>query len=238
MKTNIPEYQQKVLEGLAGKIDDFCLGGGTALSIFYFRHRESEDMDFFSSKFDKKRIVDVAEQLSQDVKRPVEIIGQQLKKNMVRVMVYSIKFEKKNALKIDFIEDNHKYIKKPHNVNGICIMSMEDIYLRKISTVAGFSQTTDPIGKSKSIGGRREAKDFCDLYFLSHTFMGLADFAWKHCDNVIRENLIIWFRTYDRMEMKMGLMDLKLKKQIDYRDMEKHFKKEIDRLIEREVFFI
>ena len=40
------------------------------------------------------------------------------------------------------------------------------------------------------------------------------------------------------MKIKIGLQDLKLKKRIDYQNIEKHFKKEIDNLIEYKIDFI
>lgn len=65
--------------------------------------------------------------------------------------------------------------------------------------------------------------------------MNLSDFVSKYCNGAIKEALIRWFRTYDRMEIKSGLLDLKIKKRIDYKKIEEHFKKEINRLIEKEV---
>ena len=46
---------------LVKELDNFCLVGGTALSL-YFRHRISVDIDLFSVlKFDNKEIIDVLE---------------------------------------------------------------------------------------------------------------------------------------------------------------------------------
>ena len=86
-------------------------------------------------------------------------------------------------------------------------------------------------------GGRQEAKDFFDLYFLSHTFMPLANFSEKFCAPVQIEGLIHWFRTFDRFALKIGILDIKAQTRPDWRQMEKHFQKEIERLIEMEVDF-
>ena len=67
--------------------------------------------------------------------------------------------------------------------------------------------------------------------------MSLSQFAEKFCDAVRKEALIRWFRTYDRMEVKTSLLDLRTNKKIDYNTIEKHFKKQIDRLIEEEIGF-
>ena len=238
MKSKIITYQEKVLKILADKIDGFYLAGVTALSNFYFQHRDSEDLDFFTNKFEKSEITGIVEGLSKKLQRPIKLLKQQMRKNLVKMMVFSIEFTKKLKLKIDFVEDYVKLIKRPRNINGINVMSLEDIYLRKIYAVAGYWQREDKTGRKIGQGGRQEAKDFCDLYYLSHTFMGLADFAGKYCDDVVRENLIRWYRIYDRMDIKTGLQDLKLKKRVDYQDIEKHFKKEIGMLLEQEVDFI
>jgi len=238
MESKTTAYQEKVLKILADKIDGFYLAGGTALSNFYFQHRDSEDLDFFTGGFEKSRIIGIVEGLSKELRRPIKLLKQQMRKNMVKMMVFSIEFTKKDNLKIDFVEDYIKLVKEPRNINGINIMSLEDIYLRKIYAVAGYWQREDKTGRKIGRGGRQEAKDFCDLHYLSHTFMGLADFAGKYCDDVVRENLIRWYRIYDRMDIKTGLQDLKLKKRVDYQDIERHFKKEIDKLLEKEVDFI
>lgn len=47
------EYQNKVLKLFTGKMEDFYLAGGTALSRFYFNHRISYDLDFFTRSFSK-----------------------------------------------------------------------------------------------------------------------------------------------------------------------------------------
>ncbi len=238
MNNKTSSYQQKVLKILSGKINNFYLAGGTALSVFYFQHRDSEDLDFFTQKLDKMEVIEIVKKLSEQLKKPIKLINQQFRKNMVKMMIYSIEFNKKNSLKIDFVEDYIKLLKQPKNVDGINVMSIEDIYLRKIHTVVGFWNILDITGRPKIIGNRQESKDILDLYYLSHTFTGLADFVYKYCDKSIIENIIRWYRTYNRLEIKLGLQELKLKRQVEFQEIEKHFKKEIDKLLEKEVDFI
>jgi hypothetical protein len=149
--------------------------------------------------------------------------------------VYNIQLSKDKYLKIDFVQDYLKLLKSPKIVNGIPILSLEDIYLRKLYALTGTGITQDMVGRKTGLGGRQEAKDFCDLYFLSHTFMRLSDFASKYCDAIRKELLMRWFNTYDRFRLKTEILDLKLKRKLDFRDLERYFKKEIDRLIEKEV---
>ena len=54
---------KKILPKLADKIDDFYLAGGTALSMFYYQHRESFDLDFFTKSFSKERIFKIIDNL-------------------------------------------------------------------------------------------------------------------------------------------------------------------------------
>lgn len=238
MKHTISGFQSIVLEALSGKIDDFYLGGGTALSLYYFNHRESLDLDFFTQDFNKIRITEVVRLVSAALKKRIELIAQDLQKNRTKILVYSIKIDKRLAFKIDFIQDYLDCIKPPKIVNGIKVLSLEDIYIRKIYAVTGTYQIEDEIGRKISKGGRQEAKDLYDLYCISHIFKQLSDFSFGYGNQLMREAIIRWFRTYNRMDMKTGLLELQLKKNINYNDIERHFKQEVNRIIEKEVEFI
>ncbi len=220
---------------LAHKIDDFYLVGGTALSLYYFHHRQSLDLDFFTVDFSQKRIEEVVRLLSASFKKKISLIAQQGKKGKVKVAVYFIPIDKKEGLKIDFVEDYLGLILPPKSVNGIKVASLEDIYIKKIYAIAGTFTEEDSVGRKMARGNRQEAKDFFDLYCLSHTFMRLSEFDSKYCNSVLREGIIRWFRTYNRMDMKIGLLQLELKKAVDYNDIERHFKREVNRIIEEEV---
>ncbi|MBU3958705.1 MAG: nucleotidyl transferase AbiEii/AbiGii toxin family protein [Candidatus Omnitrophica bacterium] len=235
MKTKVIDYQNKVLEVLSNKIDDFYLGGGTALSLYYFNHRQSLDLDFFTQSFSKIRVLEIVKFLSLTLKKKIGIIAEEARKNRVKILVYSIGINAKESLKLDFVQDYLERIKPTKIINGIKVLSLEDIYVRKIYALTGTLQTEDSIGKRISKGGRQEAKDFYDLYCLSQIFMKLSDFSLRFGNPLMRETLIRWFNTYSRLDMKTGLLELQSKKNIDYSDIERHFKKEIDRIIEKEV---
>lgn len=237
MPSQIIKYQGKVLKTLSGRLEGFYLAGGTALSLYYFHHRESLDLDFFTQHFNKVVIDKAIEELSGKIGKKIELATWQNKKKMVRMAVYIINLNEREKLKIDFIEDWLKVIKPTKIINGIAVLSLEDIYLRKIHTVTGSAEIKDVVGRRIILGGRQEAKDFFDLYCLSTVFMPLYKFAHKYCEPVLIEALVRWFRTYDRMDIKTGLLELKTKEDVDYKLMEKHFKKEIDKLIEKEVGF-
>lgn len=232
---SLVQWQDKTLRALRGKADDYCLGGGTALSKVYFHHRLSLDLDFFTTKFSRKNILSLVKFLSDDMGKDFKLISEQQDKVKVRIMIFSAALSKNEAIKIDFIEDYIKRLKPAKEIDGIWVSALEDIYLRKIYAITGTIETFDLVGRKVSKGGRQETRDFYDLYFLSHTFMNLSNFAFKYCNMTMQESLIRWFRIYSRTDIKMGLLELKTKNKIDYRDMERHFKKEIDRLLESHI---
>ena len=231
----ISRYQQDVLKVLSGKIDDFYLAGGTALSLFYFQHRQSIDLDLFTHDFDYAGITRIAGYLEDTLKKKVILIGQNLEKKTARMAVYNIHFTATDVLKIDFVEDTIELLKKTKVVDGIRVLSLEDIYLRKLYALAGMIKISDEAGQDKFVGGRADAKDFYDAYFLSHTFIPLSKFAAKYCGPTLMEAIVKWFRTYDRMAMMDGVLTLDTDKAIDCKMMERHFKKEVDNILENEL---
>ncbi|VAX34832.1 hypothetical protein MNBD_UNCLBAC01-1471 [hydrothermal vent metagenome] len=225
------KIQKKILHALAHEMDDFYLVGGTALSMVYFNHRESYDLDFFTKTFSKKRVVQIMENLQENLKIKAELIGEQTNKKMINMIVYMFQFSDKSLCKIDFVEDFVKRISSLRNVDGINVLSLEDIYLRKIFAVAGHVKAQDTTGKDIMAGGRQESKDFYDLYCLSNIVTPLSQFVSQLNEPTLKEGVIHWYRTYDRMLMRTGLLDLVTNKKIDVRLMEAHFQKEIEALI-------
>lgn len=235
MKDIVTTSQNKLLKALSGKINEFYLGGGTALSLYYFHHRNSLDLDFFTADLNKKRLNTIIQLISSIFKSQPKLIGQSSGKNKVKIFVYSLAFHKKQELKIDFIEDYLNLINPVRSINGINVLSLEDIYLRKIYAITGTIIETDSIGRKLAKGGRQEAKDFYDLFCLSQIFMKLSNFSFKYGTPLIRELLVRWFRSYNRLDMKTGLLELGLKKNVDYADIERHFKGEIEKILEKEI---
>ena len=105
----------------------------------------------------------------------------------------------------------------------------------KLYAVCGSIQGVDALGREEVLGGRISAKDFYDLYFLSHTFMSLSKFIGEYGNIIMIEGLIRWFRKYDRMAMMDGVLDLDTSAGPDYKKMEAHFKKEINKIIESQL---
>ena len=235
MDKKIVKYQKDVLRVLSGRVGNFYLAGGTALSLFYFQHRLSVDLDFFARDFVYSDIKRIVAYLKNTLNKKIALKGQSLKEKTAKIVVYNVHFTAKDMLKIDFVEDTVDLLKEPKLVDGIRVLSLEDIYLRKLYALVGMFKAADETGRDKFIGGRTDAKDFYDVYFLSHTFMSLSEFVAKYCDHAIMEAIVRWFRTFDRMCMMDGILTLTANKTVDYKSIERHFKAEVNKIIEYEI---
>ena len=231
----IIKIRNEALKQLANKLEGFYLAGGTALSLFYFQHRESYDLDFFTKDFSRTKIEILMSDLSKDIGLKVVLEGEVDNKGFARMLVYSLIIDENNSLKIDFAGDVNKILEPLSIVDGIPIFSKQDIYFRKILTACGSMSTVDSLGRNVFVGGRQEEKDFFDLYFLSKTYMSLSNFVAEYCQQPQKESIIVWFRSYDRLEIKAGLTEIKTDKQVSFFEMEHHFKDEVDKIIAAEI---
>ena len=231
MKINF-SLPKSILPFLQDKLDDYYLAGGTALSMFYYQHRESFDLDFFTKKFSKERILKIIDNLKKNSHWQIELISEQDKEDLIHMAVYMVSTDKNKKCKIDFVEDYIELLNPLKRVDGINILSLEDIYLRKIYTITGHIPTLNDIGQKVVLGGRQEAKDFYDVHCLSTITMPLSEFVSRYCNDTIKEGIVRWYQTFDRMEMKTGLLELVTKTEPDFRLMESYFKKEVDKLLE------
>lgn len=235
MNEQLKKKQLQILKQLTGKIDDFYLVGGTALSLFYFDHRESEDLDFFTKSFSPARTIQIVDYLKSQLKVAIDLKADNLSEtNQIKVMVYNVQMETQ-LIKIDFVEDVYDLINPFQRKNGINVLSLEDIYLKKIYAVGGFATGLDEVGQMKFEGGRQKAKDLFDLYYLSKEFLSLSEFVGRYCDQPRKEGIIRWFRKFDRLEMKTDLADIKTEENVEFRDMDRHFKDEVDKILLEEI---
>ena len=225
------QYMEQILEKLSNRVDKFYLAGGTALSWFYFHHRESYDLDFFSKEFSRQEIEKIITYLKEAFNVTIELSKEVNAVDTAKVVIYYLTFDPENRVKIDFVEDTCDLIKPTQEVNGIHILSKEDIYLRKVLAVCGSLKAEDGLGRTAFRGGRQEAKDYYDLFCLSTIFIPISKFISNFKKSTLAESLIIWHKTYDRTEMKLGLLDIITENQIDARVMIKHFDEQIAELV-------
>ena len=80
-------------------------------------------------------------------------------------------------------------------------------FYRKISIGLGLQGKKDILGRDIP-GGRQKAKDVFDLYYLSKRFKPLNQFISEHFSAEEQERFCIWYRRFDRMDLKIELQDL------------------------------
>jgi len=229
----IIKAQNEVLELLA-KNDAFgtwYLAGGTALAKYYYQHRMSYDLDFFTPEYRQKDVDAIVQCIEEARGVRMVLIEEGTDDRFAQYRQYQLPLEESTVLKIDFIEDYVSCIEDKNLVNDVPVLSLTDIYMRKIAAVAGMIPKKNEIGDEITIGGRQEPKDMYDLFMLSRAHVPLSAFALSHCSDTQREGLVQWFRRYDRMDMQVGLLDLDTAHTIDAKEIERHFEAEIKKLI-------
>lgn len=135
--------KQKQLLDLAIKepyiLKTFYLSGGTALNSWYFHHRESYDLDFFSlTPFDYERIA----RWIRYHKNHIGYTNIQLDEDYGFLTMY-LSYANDKMLRIDF----HHYTKTKLafglNWRGLEIDSLRDIAVNKLRTIATLPRTRD-----------------------------------------------------------------------------------------------
>ena len=116
-------------------LDDFVLVGGTALSL-QIGHRKSIDLDFFTvSDFNSNELLDsLAPKYNLTVRH-------QTAQTLIGMI---------EGVKVDFIRFRYPFIRPLINLEGIRMLSVEDIAPMKLDAIVG----------------RGKKKDFYDLFFL------------------------------------------------------------------------
>ena len=127
--------------------DKIYLTGGTALSRFFFRHRFSDDLDFFTTTDDLKLI-------ANDLIARLHDKGYGVNTTNLDIYFARTFIEKDNVqLKIEFVKEYNRFGKSLHTEKGIFINNLEDMGANKITA---FEE-------------RVEVKDIIDLYYITKT---------------------------------------------------------------------
>ncbi len=122
----------------------FYLDGGTALAI-YMDHRRSVDIDLFSNQ-------------SFDASQLLENIHQDFNYQLFHTALNTIKGSISD-IKVDILAHRYPYLQAPQNIDGILLLSKQDIIAMKLNAI--------------STSGQR-SKDFIDLFYLLDIY-NLAD---------------------------------------------------------------
>jgi len=143
----LTEIQNKAIALLANSSlkKKFYWTGGTLLAVYYFQHRLSADLDFFS---EKSFTFDEINSYIQNLKVG---INQNIVYNRIHDR-HEFLFEGKEPLRIEFVLYNHekKTLKSRQKYLGVYIDSLEDIAANKVIALMD----------------RKEPKDLFDLYFI------------------------------------------------------------------------
>ena len=129
--------------------EGFYLTGGTALSRFYYRHRYSDDLDFFfdGHTYDDSRFKVLGAKLVDLIRKHNDM------EIALEAEYFKRIFIKGNInLKVELVFDPYKRAGNFQTIHGICVDSKENIAANKLSAVSG----------------RKMTKDFFDLFFLLH----------------------------------------------------------------------
>ena len=154
-KITLTSTQEQILTAIANEpyfAQTFYMTGGTALSAFYYHHRESEDIDLFTQhSFDAQRV-------SAWMNKQQALHGWKLTYTQVfERQTYEIAWKDHHG-KIYFVRyDFHRLAPSTLRYRGIEIDSIADIAVNKLL----------------AISQRTAVKDFVDLYFLLQ-----KDFTW------------------------------------------------------------
>ena len=144
-RTKLYPLQDRVFEVASVYEDAIYLTGGTALARFFFEHRLSEDLDFFTLGDDLRRI-------ATDLIARLE--GRGLSVSVERLDVYFARFYVLQAdvqLKVEFAREYHR-------VDGL-IKTDHDVFVNSLADIGA--------NKISAFEDRAEIKDIIDLYFIT-----------------------------------------------------------------------
>jgi len=198
----IKSEQRKIARLITKKFRKYYLTGGTALS-FYFDHRFSEDLDFFTQDYRKEDPDKIMSYVSKESGFEFKLEAYQDDPELIPMKVYSLGLGRRCVLKIDFVSDFEKNIKRIKNG----MHSLEDVYCRKIYAGIGTVKKLDTTGRIIH-AGRKSVKDLFDLYYLSKNHRALSEFFFEYFSYDRAEALIAWYRGFNRMRLKIELLDL------------------------------
>ncbi|OPX29766.1 MAG: hypothetical protein B1H08_03090 [Candidatus Omnitrophica bacterium 4484_171] len=215
----IKDEQKRIAKMVTRKFKNYYLTGGTAL-CFYFNHRFSEDLDFFTQEYRKEEPERIMGFISKETGFNFRLEAEQNSPKLIPMKVYFLGLKRGSVLKIDFVQDFEKNIKKIKNG----LHSVEDIYCRKISAAIGTVIKQDVTGRVIHTG-RQSVKDLFDIYYLSKYHQALSEFFLEYFSYDRAESLISWYRSFSRVNLKIELSDLAPK--VDIAEVIKHLDKEL-----------
>ena len=196
----IQTEQKKIHLLTTKKFPDYYLTGGTALA-FHFNHRFSEDLDFFSQRYNKTTADNIMKFIAEKTEYPFQLVFEQDNPKLLPIKMYTLSIRNSLTLKVDIVQDPYRNIRRIKKGTH----SIEDIYYRKILiTLNPQHAKIDDIGREFTTT-RQEAKDIFDIYYLSKNYQPLKDFFPRYFSPKLFVRLDSWHRSLDRREMMIDL---------------------------------
>lgn len=234
MDSRLREAQFKVLDIFKAEAEKFALAGGTALELYYLKHRFSADLDFFSTDYDIKEIERLFVAFKSFYKK-ISLENDFYSPNKARIRFYTIPLSGAvKSLKIDFVEDVIFRKPKIKMIDGLRVYDAETIYLMKLYAIAGTNPGVDDIGRTV-ISGRRETRDVFDVYMLSKKIKPLNVFL-QTAPAHIQRGMIHWYRSFSRQDCKLALLDLGIyDEKFNAREMIAYLEDEVEKFIKQKI---
>lgn len=192
--------QKRITAAITRQHKKYYLTGGTALA-FYFNHRLSEDLDFFTQSYEPTEPDRILREISETAGYRFHL--EQSDPRLVPMKIYTLEVGKGIFLKVDFVQDFTRNLRPIRDG----LHSLDDIYYRKLCAAVGGKKEESPTGQPLP-SGRQSAKDVFDLHTLSERCQTLPSFFMRHFSDDQAERLIAWWRGFDRLRLKLELADL------------------------------
>jgi len=206
--------QKKTLKifSRVNKHGDFYFTGGTALAVCYLRHRESDDLDFFT---DDPTSLDPT---ARDFEKTLRSAG--LNVQVERRQATFVRLLIEQELKVDMALDAPFRLKPPvqSNIEGIKVPvdDLEDIAANKMM----------------ALFGRAEPRDFVDVYFLAKEYFDFMEMVQMAAKKDTGFDLY-WLAAAMQEADKMSLLPVKMHKPFDLSDMKNFFKEQRLKILRR-----
>ncbi len=206
--------QKKILKifSMINRHGDFYFTGGTALAVCYLRHRESEDLDFFTA--DSTSLNPTARDFEKS------LISAGLNVQVERRQATFVRFLIEQELKVDMALDAPFRLKPPVQsyIEGIkvCVDNLEDIAANKML----------------ALFGRAEPRDFIDVYFLAKEYFDFMEMVQMAAKKDTGFDLY-WLAAAMQEADKIDILPVKIHKPFDLSDMKNFFKKQRLKLLRR-----
>ena len=202
-KNPLIQAQKQILKLVVEEYPQVYLVGGTAISLLY-RHRVSEDLDFFTQNYSSKLHREIVTYIKRKTGFKYGLIEEEKRRKYLPMAVYEFQVGKDIVLKVDFVRDVADLI-RPRNKNGIA--DIEDLYYRKMLAVIGWKAGESKAGKALA-GGRQKTKDLFDVYYLSAHVKPLNQWFPGCFDLNAYERLTAWYLSIPKQKTVIELLDL------------------------------